>query len=54
MTQQDIIWYWNYQACMINDPTYTPNTVYKFKHIFIFTCYKKLEETVLSRVEQFR
>ena len=52
--QQGIIWYWNDQANVFNDPTYTPNTVYKFKYIFIFTCYKKLEEIVLSRVEQFK
>ena len=41
MTQQGIIWYWNDQANVFNDPTYTPNTIYKFKYIFIFTCYKK-------------
>ena len=54
MTKQGIIWYWNDQANVLNDPTYTPDTVYKFKYIFIFTCYKKLEEIVLSRVEQFK
>ena len=41
MTQQGIIWYWNDQANVFNDPTYTPNTIYKFKYIFIFICYKK-------------
>ena len=28
MTQKGIIWYWNDQANVSNDPTYTPNTIY--------------------------
>lgn len=49
MTQQDIIWYWNDQANVFNDPTYTPNTIYKFKYIFILLVTKRYKNCPVPR-----